>query len=328
MSLIVKLRAAVILSFLFLPQPLTSALALDKIRIGYSGIGSGVEIIHLAKESGLFKKHGLDAEAVYITGGAIVVQSMMAGDLHFGNGAVAEVVNANLAGFPTKIIAAAINKFVYSFVTPMSIAKPQDLKGKAVAISSYGSGSDVITRMALKSWGLDPIKDVAILQIGNSPNRLAALVAGKVQGSILSLPQTPQARKLGLRVLADLSQIDVEVPQSPTYVPVSLITTRPGVVQSFLKAYVEAIRLFKTNRDSAVKIISKYSRMDNPEEVQEYYETLSKNFLLDFPVATAAGVKTLLDDLGTRNAKVRGIKPDDLVENRFLRELKETGFVK
>src|SRR5439155_12062517 len=116
-----------------------------------------------------------------LPGGSTVVQSMIAGDVQFGRGSATEVVTAHLAGFPLKILAALINKFVYSFVTPVSITRPQDLKGKAVAVSRFGSGSDFITRMALKSWGLEHIKDVTIVQVGKSPQRLAAMSSGKVK---------------------------------------------------------------------------------------------------------------------------------------------------
>jgi hypothetical protein len=122
----VRRLCLLIASLLFvLPQ---HASAIDKIVLGYSGVGSGEEVHHFAKEVGLFKKYGLDVEIVYIPGGSTVVQSMIAGDVQFGRGSATEVVTAHLAGFPLKILTALINKFVYSFVTPMSIA-PQDLKG-------------------------------------------------------------------------------------------------------------------------------------------------------------------------------------------------------
>lgn len=146
-----------------------SARSIEKVILGYSGVGSGEEVHHFTKEVGLFKKHGLDVEIIYIPGGSTVVQAMIAGELQFGRGSAAEVVSAHLAGFPLKILAAIINKFVYSFVTSTSITKPQDLKGKAVAVSRFGSGSNFITRMALKSWGLEPVRDVTILQLGNFP---------------------------------------------------------------------------------------------------------------------------------------------------------------
>jgi NitT/TauT family transport system substrate-binding protein len=256
------------------------------------------------------------------SGGSTVVQAMISGGVHFGRGSATEVVSAHLGGFQLKILAALINKFVYSFVSSAAIAKPQDLKGKAVAVSRFGSGSDFITRLALKSWGLDPVKDVTILQIGNSPERLAAITSGKVHGSILSLSQTPRAKKLGLRVLADLSQIDAEYPQGVLYAAASLIEKRPDLVATFVKAYVEAIQQFKTNRQLAYRVIAKSSGLSDRAEIEEYFNLLTTRFLLDYPLPTPAAMKTVLDDLAARNPKVREIKPDDLLDTRFLRELK------
>jgi ABC-type nitrate/sulfonate/bicarbonate transport system substrate-binding protein len=302
--------------------------ALERVILGYSGVGSGEEVHHLAKQVGLFKKYGLDVEIVYIPGGSTVVQGMVSGEIQFGRGSPSEVVSANLAGFHLKIITALINKFVYTFVTPPSITKPADLKGKNIAISRFGSGSDFITRMALKSWGLDPAKDVTILQVGNSPDRLAAIAGGKVHGSILSLSQTPRAKKLGLRVLADLSQIDAEYPQGVLYVTSALIEKRPDLIRSFMRAYVEAIREFKTNKPAAYAVIEKNSGLKDRAEIEEYHSVLTKNFLLNYPMPSIAGMKTVLDDLGSKNPKVRELKPEDLIDTRFLKELKDSGFVK
>jgi len=310
---------------LFRPE---SAPSIERVVLGYSGVGSGEEVHHFAKEVGLFRKHGLDVEIVYIAGGSTVVQAMIAGEVQFGRGSATEVVSSHLAGFPLKILAALINKFVYSFITPANVNSPQDLRGKAVAVSRFGSGSDFITRMALKSWGLEPVKDVTILQIGNSPERLAAIAAGKVQGSILSLSQTPRAKKLGLRVLADLSQIDAEYPQGVLYAPAFLIDKRPDLVAMFMKAYVEAIHRFKTNKPVAYSIIAKSSNLSDKADIEEYYKLLTTRFLLDYPLPTLAGMKTVLDDLGTKNPKVKELKPADLLDTRFLRELKESGAIK
>lgn len=313
------------LDWTFSPSP---GFPLERVRLGYSGLGSGEEIHQLAADTGLFRKYNLDVESIRIAGGATIVQAIAAGELTFGRGSAAEVVNARVGGFPLKILSAVINKFVYSFVTPMEITKPQDLRGRAVAISQFGDGSDFITRMALQSWGLEPMKDVTILQVGNSPDRLAAVSSGKVQGAILSLAQALRAKKLGLRVLADLSQIDAEYSQGLLYAPVSLIEKRADLISSFLKAYVEAIRYFKTDKQAAFKVISQYSGVRDKQDIEEYYTTLTKNFLQDNPVPTLKGMQTVLDQLGARNPRVRDIKPEDLIDTRFLRELKEKGFTK
>jgi NitT/TauT family transport system substrate-binding protein len=291
----------------------------DKVRLGFSGLGSGEEIHHLAKDFGLFRKYNLEVETIRITGGATIVQSIISGQLHFGRGSANEVVSAQLAGFPLKILSAIINKFVYSFVTPTEINKPEDLRGRAVAIAQFGDGSDFITRMALQSWGLQPMKDVTILQVGNSPERLAAVASGKVHGAILSLSQTSRAKKLGLKVLADLSQIDAEYPQGVLYAPQSLIEKRPDMITNFLKAYVDAIRIFKTDKEVAFAMISKYTGITNKQDMEEYYTTLTKNFLQDNPSPSLKGIKTVLDQLSASTPRVRDIKPEDLIETKFVK---------
>ena len=302
--------------------------AADKIRLGYSGVGSGNEIYDLVQETGLFKKHGLDVEIIRIPGGTIIVQALIANELTFGRGQATEVINAHLAGYPLKIIAVLLNKFMYQFVTPASISKPQQLKGKAVAVSRFGSGSDFVTRMVLKSWGLEPGKDVTILQVGNSPARFSAMLTGKVYGSILDLALAPRARKMGLRILGDLSQLDVEYPQGVLYVPRQTIEKRPDLIVSFLKAFLEGIRYFKTNRQAAFKIISKSVGLNDQEEIQEYYEVLTKKFVRDIPMPTVASMRTVLDESTEKNPRIREIKADDLMETRFLTELQATGSIR
>ena len=299
------------------------AQSLEKVIMGYTGIGVGAEIHHLAKDAGLFQKNGLDVEIIYIPAGATAIQAMISGEVSVGWGnEAAGVVTAHAAGYPLKMIAVLVNKFVYSFVTTPSISKPQDLKGKSVAVSRFGSGSDFITRMALKSWGLDATKDVTVLQIGNSPARLGALMAGKIHGSILNLSQKTRARRAGLRILADLSQIDVEYPQGVVYTTPGFIEKRPDVLSKYMRAYVEAVRQFKTNRQAALQIVEKYTGLTDKEEATEYYDTFAKSFLQDFPAPTIPALRTLLEDLGSRNAKIKEIKPQDLIDTRFLAEVK------
>jgi NitT/TauT family transport system substrate-binding protein len=317
-----SLKALSLLLFCTLSHP-SNAAALERLVMGYTGIGVGAEIHHLAKQSGLFQKNGLDVEIIYIPAGATAIQAMISGEIGIGWGnEAAGVVASHAAGFPLKMTAILVNKFVYSFVTPPGITKPQELKGKSVAVSRFGSGSDFITRMALKSWGLDPVKDVTLLQIGNSPARLGAMLTGKIHGSILNLSQKTRARRAGLRILADLSQIDVEYPQGVVYTTPALIEKRPDLLVNFTRAYVDSVRQFKTNRQAALQIIEKYTGLTDKEEMTEYYETFANGFLQDFPMPSIPALRTLLDDVGTRTPKAREIKPQDLIETRFLSEVK------
>jgi NitT/TauT family transport system substrate-binding protein len=300
-----------------------TAQAADKLILGYTGIGVGAEIHHFAKDTGLFQKNGLDVEIIYIPAGSTAIQAMISGEINVGWGnEAAGVVAAHGAGFALKMIAVLVNKFVYSFVTSPAILKPADLKGKSVAVSRFGSGSDFITRTALKSWGLDPNKDVTVLQIGNSPARLGALMTGKVHGSILNLSQKTRARRAGLRILADLSQIDAEYPQGVVYTTPAFIEKRPDVLLRFTRAYVEAVRQFKANRQAGLQVVEKHTGLTDKEEASEYYDSFTKNFLLDFPMPTIPALKTLLEDVGSQNPKLKEINPQNLIDTRFLSEIK------
>ena len=318
-----RITATVFLLLLASLTVYSRALAQDKLIMGFTGIGVGAEIHHLAKDAGLFKKHGLDVEIIYIPAGSTAIQAMISGEVSiaWGNEA-AGVVASHTAGYPLKMTAILVNKFVYSFVTPMGITKPQDLKGKSIAVSRFGAGSDFITRMALQSWGLDPVKDVTILQIGNSPARLGSLVAGKIQGSIINLSQQTRARRAGLRVLADLSQIDVEYPQGVVYTTPAFINKRPDVMLRFTRAYVESVQLFKRDRQAALRVVEKHTGLTDKEEAADYYDTFSKKFLQDFPMPSIPALRTLLEDVGSRSPKTKEIKPQDLIETRFLNEVK------
>lgn len=131
-----------------------------------------------------------------------------------------------------------------------------------------------------------------------------------------------------MRVLADLSQIDAEYPQGVLYASATLIEKRPDLVSTFVKAYVEAIQQFKANRQLAYRIIARSSGLTDQTDIEEYFNLLTSRFLLDYPLPTLAGMKTVLDDLGAKNPKIRDVKPEDLLDTRFLRELKTSGAIK
>jgi ABC-type nitrate/sulfonate/bicarbonate transport system substrate-binding protein len=147
-------------------------------------------------------------------------------------------------------------------------------------------------------------------------------MAGRIQGSIINLSQQTRARRAGLRVLADLSQIDAEYPQGVVYTTPAYINKRPDVLLKFTRAYVESVRLFKTNRQAALQVIERHTGLTDKEEAADYYDTFSKNFLQDFPMPSMPALKTLLEDVGSRSPKAREIKPQDLVDTRFLNEAK------
>ena len=169
---------------------------LEKITIAYSSISGNMAPLWVAYERGFFRKHGLDAQLVFIESGSTAVKSLAAQDVAFAQMAGAAAIQSQLRGSDVVLIAGFLNTLDYQFMVDKSIAQPEQLKGKAVAVSRFGSSSDFATRYALEKYGLVPQKDVTILEIGSQPARFAALESGQVQGALVAVPAPLRAKAL------------------------------------------------------------------------------------------------------------------------------------
>ncbi len=192
-------------------QPVMSQ-TLDKIRLGYSGTGINNYVLDMGKRTGIFKKNGLDIEVVYVNSGSLLSQALIAGtfDVSFSQGSEAMV--AKIRGADVRIAAVVANRFNHVYLAAPSITSIKQLKGKKVAVSRFGSGSHFQTNLALKEGGLDPEKDVTVLQIGNSGARITAILSGVVDGTIMAADFVPRAKREGFNVLADLADTKIEYP--------------------------------------------------------------------------------------------------------------------
>src|SRR5689334_20343234 len=179
----------------------------QKVRIAYSAISASQLVGWVAYDAGFFKKNGLDVEFVYIEGGPRAVQSIASGEVQFGVVAGAPVLQSNLRGSSVVLVTGFLNTLDYQFVVDKQITRPDQLKGKSVAVSQAGSSSDFAMRYALEKYGLQPERDVRIIEIGSQPGRFAALQSGKIQGVMVAVPLTLTAKKMGFNILADLQML-------------------------------------------------------------------------------------------------------------------------
>src|SRR5256886_3961737 len=185
---------------------------LDKMRLGYSGTGLNNYVLEIGRRGGIFRKNGLDLEIVYVNSGSLLNQALIAGtfDISFSQGS--EAMMAKLRGADMRITAVVANRFNHVYLTAPAITSIKQLKGKKVAVSRFGSGSHFQSNLALKEGGLDPEKDVTILQIGNSAARMAAILSGTVDGTIMAADFVPKAKKEGFNIVADLADTKIEYP--------------------------------------------------------------------------------------------------------------------
>jgi ABC-type nitrate/sulfonate/bicarbonate transport system substrate-binding protein len=200
------------------------------------------------------------------------------------------------------------------------------LKGKKVAVSRFGSGSHFQSNLALKEGGLDPDKDVTVLQIGNSGARMAAILSGTVDGTIMAADFVPRAKKEGFNVVADLAETNIEYPFLSLNMMGSYIERNPKLVKALIKSMSESIRTLQTDQATAKAVVRTVLRTEDVETV-EYATTRSIQVLATRPFPTVAGIQTVLDELG-KETKVKSAKLEDFVDLRALRELEKEGFFK
>ena len=301
--------------------------SLKKITIGYSSISPASSPAWFAYEGGFFRKYGLDAQLIFIESGSRMVQTLVSGDVVAAQVGGAPVVQSNLQGSGVVIIAGLLNTMDYKFVVSRDITRPDQLKGKTVAVSRVGSSSDFATRYTLEKYGLVPDKDVAILQIGSQPARFSALESGRIHGVMIAIPLTARAAKLGLNVLADLQMLGLEYQHTSLAVSQNMIKTQPDLVRNVLKSFVEGIHYAKTHRKEALAILAKYLKTDDADALQEAYESELQALIPEKPYPTLKGIQTILREMGAKDANARSARPEQFVDNSFMKELDSSGFI-
>ena len=269
-------RKVLLLSFLlFFPKLL---LAQEPLRAGT--IFSATQApLWAAKEGRYFEKYGIkNLEVIQFSGGQPVTRALIGGDIQISTTGGAAVVNARLKGADTVIIARTVGVFPYTLYVGKDIRDAGELKGKKLAVSTIGGSGYVAMQYALRKIGLDPDKDVTMLQIGDFGARLASLVAGTVQGALLLPPFTLRARELGLRPLYDLFGSGIQYPINQITARQSFIKSQRETVKNFMRGFVAGLARFRTDREFGARVLGKNLRENDPKILQETYDFWLKVF--------------------------------------------------
>jgi NitT/TauT family transport system substrate-binding protein len=292
------------------------------VRVAYSAISGAMGPLWVAHDLGIFQRHGIDVQLLYIGGGAVVTQALLGGDVQFVRLGANAVVQASLRGADLKMIANTINRLVFSLMSKPDIKSPADLKGKKVGVTRLGGSTDFALDLALKKWGLRRGADVAVLQTGGMPQLLGAIKGGGIDAGVISPPTNLQALKLGLRELVDFGDLEILYPNSPLAATQSYLAKNRDLVLRFLRGYSEGIHRVKSDRKTTLKIFSKYTAVNDPEILAELYRIYGVKHLERVPLVDLAAVDTVLQgEVKTGNAKAV-----DFVDNGFVSELDREGF--
>jgi NitT/TauT family transport system substrate-binding protein len=320
------------LAIVFLGAPAPSALAaqtkpLIKVVVGYGSTDGGVAVLGFAKESKLFEKRGLDVLLVGMGTGSVSLRALIAKDLEIASLSGSGLVQAALQGADTVLIAALINGFVFKVFSAPGITSPVRLKGKKLGVSRYGATSEFAVRLALKKWGLNPDRDVNILQIGTSQDTLRAMQTKMLDAGVMSGTSSLVARKAGFRELGDLGDLGLHYPTSAIGTTKSYLQKNEGLVKEFMLAYIEAIHDFKRNKEAALTVLKKYTRNDDREVLEDSYSNVASKYLA-LPIPTIEGIRTILTELSSTVPAAKNADPEQFVSSKIAREIEASGFVK
>ena len=306
--------------------PFAQEKKLERLRVGGGSASAAQMSIWFAKEGGYYEKQGLNVEVISIPGSSLAIQAMLSGELPIIQAGGAGPIQAALSGTDTVILATIVKKFNWWIYGQANVARMEDLKGKIFGVTRFGTQSDLASRIALRKAGLDPDRDVTIVQTGGPSETVTAMAAGRVQAAAISPPATLQAKRLKLKGLMDLTTLDTEYHVNGVVTTRRYLKANEDIARRFLRAYIEgAVRGMK-DKAFAMKSMGKYFRTDDKEVLDETYELSIRNGFNVPPYP--AGVSDLLQDLERTMPKAKNAKPEDFIDNHLVRELDQNGFVK
>jgi NitT/TauT family transport system substrate-binding protein len=279
----------------------------------------------MAYEGRFFEREGLDVELLFLGSGTEAAQALVSGRLAASLVGGPAPVFATLAGGDLVWIAGLVNSLPYVLVVSPEVTAPADLKGKRLAVNRLGSTAELAARFALARLGLDPRTDVTLLPMGEQAARLAALEARSIQATLLEPPATVMARKLGFRELASLATMGLRFPHEALTTSRRFVRERPETARKLLAGLVLGTHAFKTQRDEGIRVLRKYLKLEDPEGLAEAYASAA-SLIEAKPYVPVNAVQGVLDMLA-HDARTQGVRPEDFIDMRFVRELDTSGFI-
>jgi NitT/TauT family transport system substrate-binding protein len=304
--------------------PRSSFSQAERVRVAISSISTSQVNVWVPLDTGFFKKQGLDVELVYISGAPVGAAALMSGEVAISQGGVVGSITSNMKGSGTYIILGGADRFPYQLIVAPTIKQIADLKGKRFAVSRIGSADHTATMFVLPRLGIQPDKEMNIIQVGSVPARFAALVSGSVQAALLIPPETVKAKELGYRMLSNFADIEINYQQNGVYTTRAFINKRPDLLRRFAVAYSEGNHYILTNGEGTQRIMRKYLHGDE-KAIREAYTEVVLKATPKIPYPSKPGIQTLIDFLAKTVPEAANSKPDDFIDARFVKELEDNG---
>ncbi|HEX5608027.1 MAG TPA: ABC transporter substrate-binding protein [Candidatus Binatia bacterium] len=301
----------------------------EPLRVGIPGLSAEFAPVWAANDRGFLKKYGFESEIITMQGGTQLAQAVIAGSIPIAvmGGAY---LSAAVRGADLVMIATHMDKLPYSLIVKPNLKRVEDLKGSRLAISRFGSSSDAGLRLALQKLGVNPEKEVIIVQVGGQTERFAALKANTVDGTVVIPPLSGAAQRLGYNALINMNKLGIPYPQEGVVVSRQLLASRRDMVTRFLKAYIEGVKELKNDKEFAIGILAKHLRMDRKkdrEALEDSFQEVVIEQMQKVPGINIEAIKVGLDLLGKDKPPTASNNPRDYVDGSLMQELVKSGFV-
>ena len=314
------------LTLLNLFTPPSAFAQLSHLKTSYSALTANMAAYWLAKDAKIFEKYGLNVDVVLIESGVTTVQALTAGETQIAMGGGTVAVSSNLAGSDIVSIASIESRLPYALLAQKEIKSIDQLKGKRLAVSRFGSASDLAARLILQRYGLTPDKDVTLLQTGGTSTRLSALSKRSIDCTVLTPEFFNVGKKAGFTILVDPTQYDIPFPQLEVITSRAFLKAQPDLATRYLRAIIEGIYMVKNNQEASIRTMSKYLRIDDREALEDVYR-LYKDIYPQVPHVSPAAIQTQLTWMAERDPRARTAKPEQFIDGTILRDIEKSGFV-
>ena len=280
----------------------------------------------MAQEAGLFKKNNLDFQLVFIASSSIVTAALLSGDAEMTlTGGIGNVIAYVRGSTDVVFVGGVKNVMTQSLLAGKAFKRPEDLKGKRIAVSRIGGNTHYFTIQAFRRFGMEPNRDYSFMQSGGDPEAVAALVSGQVDAATLTPPGDAMAIASGFQYL--IYGPDLKIPYSATAFVTkrSIIAKRPQVIGQFMRAMAEAAKIMHTDREFVYKVLGKYLRVTDRSILDSAYNAEIKALEPRMVIKNEA-LQAILDEIAVTDARAKKVKPQELVDTRYVDEMEKSGF--
>jgi ABC-type nitrate/sulfonate/bicarbonate transport system substrate-binding protein len=302
-------------------------MARDRLAHGYSSASGVFAGLWVAQEGKIFEKYDIDSQLVLIASGSLMVQAMLGGELPIAGAAGSAAVDASLGGADVVMFGSMVKVPAFYIMALPEIKTVDDLRGKTVGVTRFGSSTDFTMRYVLRKQGLEPGKDVTLIQTGDLFAAAAMLRTRTIVAAPFSSPTNLRAEEAGARVLMNMGKAGVYFPHDAFMARRSFINANTDLVRRFLKAYSEAVYRLFTDKELSRRAISKYARATDAKTLDTVYQ-YALDYVDKIPYNTREGIQEVLNQAALRNPKAKDAKPEAFYDDRFVKELDSQGFYK